>query len=46
MGYVRTFTGAWIETAVQTTKLLALSVRTFTGAWIETLIGSSKAFIK
>ena len=33
---VRTFTGAWIETAKQSGAMLQTIVRTFTGAWIET----------
>ena len=35
---VASFTGAWIETAIETETSLSRLVASFTGAWIETYI--------
>ena len=43
MDIVRTFTGAWIETAGTLGVKLLRGVRTFTGAWIETKLSGFNA---
>ena len=36
LGYVASYTGAWIETQVAAEVLIAEFVASYTGAWIET----------